>query len=128
MAKRITLDQNGRKKLNKAFPHLSRISLWNALTWKNNSEVSRKVRYVAVKQCGGVIVDGGCSWEWETTHEEVEKTMTQTLGPRIKLVLYKETGVSVLLIDGVEKRRYKGLGIPEWEALQAEVEQIALDL
>ncbi len=128
MSKRISLDQTGRNKLNKAFPHLSRVSIWNALTWKTDSEISRKVRYVAVKQCGGVIVDGGMSLEWETSHEEVEKTMTQTLGTRFKLVLYKETGVSVLLVDGVEKRRDQGLTIPEWEALQAEVEQMALTM
>lgn len=128
MTKRISLDQKGRNKLNKAFPHLSRVSIWNALTWKNDSDISRKIRYVAIKQCGGTIVDGGVTLEWETVHEEKPHRMIQTLGERFKLVYDLETGVSVLLVDGVEKRRDKGLGIPEWEALQAEVEQMALTM
>lgn len=128
MTKRISLDQRGRDKLNKIFPHLSRVSIWNALTWKTDSEISRKVRYVAVKQCGGVIVDGGVSLKWETRHEESPHRMIQTLGGRFKLVYDLETGVSVLLVDGIEKRRDKGLSIPEWEALQSEVEQMALTL
>ena len=119
MSKRISLDQRGRDKLNKIFPHLSRVSIWNALTWKTDSDISRKIRYVAVKQCGGVIVDGGVSLE-------CEKTMTQTLGPRFKIVFHKKTDVTVLYVDGVEKRRDKGLTVPEYEALQAEVEQMVL--
>ena len=128
MAKRITLDQRGRDKLNKIFPHLSRVSIWNARTWKTDSDRSRKIRYVAVKQCGGAIVDGGQSLEWETSHEELERTMTQTLGPRFKIVFHKQTDVTVLYVDGVEKRRDKGLTVPEYEALQAEVEQMAMTL
>ena len=126
MTKRITLDQKGRNMLSKAFPNLSRVSIWNALTWKNDSEISRKVRYVAVKQCGGVIVDGGMSLKWDTVHNECEKTMVQTLGPRYKIIHYRETGMTVLFIDGMEKRRDRNLTIPEYEALQSEVEQMAL--
>ena len=126
MEKRIFVDQKGHKQLQAAFPHLSRISIWNALTYKTDSSVARKIRYVAMRQCGGVVRAGECaSWEWETEHIEADKTMVQTFGPHFKLVLYKETGVSVVYIDGIEKRRDKGLGIPEWEALQVEVEQMA---
>lgn len=126
MEKRIFVDQKGHKQLQAAFPHLSRISIWNALTYKTDSSVARKIRYTAIKHCGGVVRAGECaSWEWETEHIEADKTMVQTFGPHFKLVLYKETGVSVVYIDGIEKRRDKGLGIPEWEALQTEVEQMA---
>ena len=129
MEKRIFVDQKGHKQLQAAFPHLSRISIWNALTYKTDSSVARKIRYVALKQCGGVIRAGvGASWDWETEHVEADQTMVQTYGPHFKLVLYKETGVSVVYVDGVEKRRDKGLGIPEWEALQSEVEQMAMTL
>lgn len=126
MTKRISLDQKGRNKLNKAFPHLSRVSIWNALTWKNDSDISRKIRYVAIKQCGGTIVDGGVTLEWETVHNEAEHTMVQTLGERFKIVVHKETGPVVLFVDGVEKRRDENLSIPEYEALQAEVEKMAM--
>ena len=112
MTKRISLDQKGRNKLNKAFPHLSRVSIWNALTWKNDSDISRKIRYVAIKQCGGTIVDGGVTLEWETVHNEAEHTMVQTLGERFKIVVHKETGPVVLFVDGVEKRRDENLSIP----------------
>ena len=128
MTKRISLDQKGRNKLNKVFAHLSRVSIWNALTWKNDSDISRKIRYVAIKQCGGTIVGGGVTLEWETRFEEVPHTMIQTLGNRFKLVLDLNSGVSVLYVDGIEKRRDKDLGIPEWEALQAEVEEMAMTM
>lgn len=128
MTKRISLDQKGRDKLNKIFPHLSRVSIWNALTWKTDSSISRKIRYVAVKQCGGVIIDGGVALGWETEHNEAENTMVQTLGDHFKIVVHKETGPVVLFVDGEEKRRDENLSIPEYEALQAEVEQMAMAL
>ena len=128
MSKRISLDQEGRNKLNKAFAHLSRVSIWNALTWRCDSEVARKIRYVAIKQCGGTIVDGGVTLKWETNFVEVPHTMIQTLGDRFKLVLDLESGLGQLYVDGVEKRRVDDPDVPEWEALQAEVEEMALTM
>lgn len=126
MEKRIFVDQKGHDELKKAFPHLSRISIWNALTYKTDSSIARKIRFTAIKHCGGVVRTGSAaSWNWETIHNEVEKTMVQTYGPHFQLVLYKQTGVVVLYVDDIEERRLKDLTIPEYEDLQAEVEVMA---
>ena len=128
MAKRISLDQNGRNKLNKLFHYVSRVSIWSALNWRNDSELARKIRYVAIKQCGGVIVDGDCEWGWNTEFNTKEKTFTQTFGPRIKVTHDEKTYVTVMYVNGVEVKREKKKTIREYEAFQEEVERMALIL
>lgn len=129
MEKRIFVDNEGFKKLKGAFPETSRISIWNALTYKTHSAIADKIRHVAMTQCGGVMRGGKvATLVWETWHDESGKTMVQTYGKRIKVVYSKETGIVVVYVDGVEKRRDKGLSIPEYEALQNKIEQMALTL
>ena len=83
-------------------------------------------KMTALTQFGGVP-----SWkpeEVETTHEEVEKTMTQRYGERVKLVYNRNDGSTHVLIDGKETRVEHNLDVPSFMALQNEVEIMAMSL
>lgn len=128
MEKRIFLDNDGKKKLCKIFG-VSKMTVWRALTFDQNSELSRKIRYVALAQLGGTASKNieACV-DVETSHEEVENTMTQTFGPRVKLVFYKDTDQVIIFVDGKVDRREECKTIDEFMRLQGEVTMKAMSL
>ena len=80
MRKQILTDNETKTFLMKAFK-CSRQAVWQALNFKRDSDQARRIRQLALKR-GGKLTDGYMP-KCETTHEEVEKTMTQTFGPRV---------------------------------------------
>lgn len=125
MRKQILTDNETKTFLMKAFG-CSRQAVWQALNFKRDSDQARKIRQLALKR-GGKLTDGYMP-KCETTHEEVEKTMTQTFGPRVKLVVDKETGDVSVYVDGQLKDSYKSITVPDLMQLQYEVEQMAAAL
>ena len=125
MRKQILTDNETKTFLMKAFG-CSRQAVWQALNFKRDSDQARKIRQLALKR-GGKLTDGYMP-KCETTHEEVEKTMTQTFGPRVKLVVDKETGNVSVYVDGQLKDSYKNISVPDLMQLQYEVEQMAAAL
>ena len=55
MRKRIVVDPSGYEKLIKKF-NISRQSVWKALTFKTQSDLSEQIRYMATTMLGGVII------------------------------------------------------------------------
>ena len=125
MRKQILTDNETNTFLMKAFK-CSRQAVWQALNFKRDSDQARRIRQLALKR-GGKLTDGYMP-KCETTHEEVEKTMTQTFGPRVKLVVDKETGDVSVYVDGQLKDSYKSITVPDLMQLQYEVEQMAAAL
>lgn len=126
--KRIYLSENGMAKLRQTFK-VSHVTVWKALTYKTESALAEKIRYVALTQLGGTASkELEASVECETSHEEVEKTMTQTFGPRVKLVFFKEGNVVRMYVDGKEEKKAFCKDIPSFMAFQQEVELKALTL
>lgn len=125
MRKQILTDNETKTFLMKAFK-CSRQAVWQALNFKRDSDQARRIRQLALKR-GGKLTDGYMP-KCETTHEEVEKTMTQTYGPRVKLVVDKETGDVSVYVDGQLKDSYKSITVPDLMQLQYEVEQMAAAL
>ena len=123
--KRIYVAPENLSKLRKVFG-ISNVSLWQALTYNTNSALAEKIRFTALKHYGGVSTP----WtpECETTHEEVERTMTQTWGDRVKLVTYKDTGDVVVYIDGRKDKEVKNISYHDFLELQQEVELKAMTL
>lgn len=125
MEKQIYLSNAGKEHLRKVFK-CTKVMVWYALTFKRDSDLARKIRYVALTQLGGVA-----NWkpeEVETTHEETARTMTLHFGKRVQLVYDRKDGSSHVLVDGKEERCEQGLDIPEFMALSDEVEQMAMSL
>lgn len=125
MRKQILTDNETKTFLMKAFK-CSRQAVWQALNFKRDSDQARRIRQLALKR-GGKLTDGYMP-KCETTHEEVEKTMTQTFGPRVKLVVDKETGDVSVYVDGQLKDSFKSITVPDLMQLQYEVEQMAAAL
>lgn len=124
MSKKIYVTDEAKNKLADVF-HVSRVMVWKALAFESHSLLARKIRHVALSQYHGVP-----NWkpaEMETIHDT--KTMTQTFGDRVKLVLDKGTGlISVLVDDEVERKDQVCSSIPEFMELQSEVSRMALSL
>lgn len=125
MEKQIFTDEEGRKFLMKAF-NCSRMQVWKALHFQGNSNMQVRIRTLALKR-GGVLI-GGTIPECETTYQEVEKSMTQTWGERVKIVYNQKNGEAKVYVDGDIKRVVYTESIPEYMKLQMEVEQMALTL
>lgn len=125
MGKKIFVEEEAKAHLRRVFK-CTNMTVWNALTFKNDSELARKIRFVALNELGGVP-----NWtpaDIETTHEEVEKTMTQFFGPRVKLVASRTDASVVVYVDGKESRREICDSIPAFMVLQNEVLSMAMSL
>lgn len=125
MEKKIYVSDKAKTQLCKIFS-CSKMMVWLALNFKRESDLARKIRYTALTQFGGVP-----SWkpeEMETTHEEVEKTMTQRYGERVKLVYDRNDGSTSILVDGKVTRKEQDLSIPAFMKLQSEVEIMTMSL
>ena len=126
--KRIYLSESGMAKLRHTFG-VSQVTVWKALTYKTESALAEKIRYVALTQLGGTASkDIQKSVECETTHEEVARTMTQTFGPRVKLVYFKEGNVARMYVDGKETEKAYCKDIASFIAFQKHVELKAMTL
>ena len=125
MRKQILTDNETKAFLMKAFG-CSRQAVWQALNFKRDSDQARKIRQLALKR-GGKLTDSYVP-KCETTHEEVEKTTTQTFGPRVKLVAYRGTGNVSVFVDGRLKESYEDMDLCDLMQLQYETEQMAAAL
>lgn len=125
MKKKIFVEEAAKAHLRRVFK-CTNVMVWKALAFKSESELARKIRYVALKEMGGVP-----NWkpaDVETTHEESEHTMTQTFGERVKLVVSRKDASVVVYVDGKESRREICETIPAFMALQDEVQCMAMSL
>lgn len=125
MEKKIYVSKRDAAHLRKVFG-CSKVMVWKALNFKSDSDLAQKIRYTALMQLNGTP-----NWKLEgveTTHEEIEQTMTQTFGERVKLVFDRKDGSTHVLIDGKEARVEHNLDVPGFMVLQNEVEMMAMSL
>lgn len=125
MDKKIYVSKRDAAHLRKVFG-CSKVMVWKALNFKSDSDLAQKIRYTALMQLNGTP-----NWKQEgveTTHEEIEQTMTQTFGERVKLVFDRKDGSTHVLIDGKEARVEHDLDVPGFMVLQNEVEMMAMSL
>ena len=125
MRKQILTDNETKAFLMKTFG-CTRQAVWQALNFKRDSDQARKIRRLALQR-GGKLTDGYMP-SCETTHEEAERTMTNTFGPRVKLVAYRDTGNVSVFVDGQLKETFEKMDICDLMQLQYETEQMAAAL
>ena len=125
MKKQIVVSRETRERLRKAFG-VTRVMVWKALNYESDTEQARKIRHTALKEMDGEVV-GGIT-DWDTTFQEVENTMTQTFGDRVKIIVYRDTNRTTVLVDGKVKQEKDGLSVTEFMKLQQEVLRIANEL
>lgn len=124
MKRQIVIDSDARKKLQDVFG-VTRVTVWKALNYESDNELARRIRFVAVKEMGGVEIHGALPG-FDTSHDS--ETMVQTFGPRVKIVVYKKTNRVEVLVDGEVKQEEHGLSISEFMGLQGEVLKMAQSL
>lgn len=125
MSRQILTDKETKHFLMKAFK-CSQQAVWLALTFKRDSEMSRRIRALALKR-GGKIVDGYVP-ECETTYDHHANVMTQAFGPRVKIEYDRATGETKVFVDGQCKESHTGLDVPDFMQLQGEVQLMAAAL
>ncbi len=125
MKKQILTDREEKSYLRKLFG-CTNVMIWKALTFESDSDLARKIRKAAMIR-GGQL-SGATIPECETTHQTSEKTMTQTFGNRVKIVVNMNDGSVIVFVDGKEERRAHHLSIPDFMNLQREVSLIAATL
>lgn len=125
MERRIIIDSESREKIQKIFG-VSNVTVWKALSYKNDNELSRKIRHVALKELGGVEINGALP-EMETYHH-ADGTMVQTFGNRVKIYLYEDMNRVAVLVDGEVRRTEDNLSISEFMGLQGEAYKLAKQL
>ena len=106
MDKKIYVSKRDAAHLRKVFD-CSKVMVWKALNFKSDSDLAQKIRYTALMQLNGIP-----NWKqerMETTHEEAERTTTQTFGERVKLVFDRKDGTTSVFVDGVETRKEQNL-------------------
>ena len=123
MEKQIVVNDECRQFLMKAFG-CSRVTVWKSLTFKSDSDKSRKIRHLALQR-GGELVGVP---EAETTYEEVEGTMTQRFGRRVKLVYTRATNMYAGYVDDAMDRTGAAGDIVSFMKIQQEVELLAASL
>ena len=123
MDKQIVVNNEGRQFLMKAFG-CTRVMVWKALTFKADSDMARKIRHLALQR-GGELVGVP---EVETTYEEVEGTMTQRFGSRVKLVYTRATNMYAVYVDDIVERTGEAGDIVSFMKVQQEVELLAASL
>lgn len=123
MDKQIVVNNEGRQFLMKAFG-CTRAMVWKALTFKSDSDMARKIRHLALQR-GGELVGVP---EGETTYEEVEGTMTQRFGGRVKLVYTMATNMYAVYVDDIVERTGDAGDVINFMKVQQEVELLAASL
>lgn len=125
MKKQILTNREEKSYLRKLFG-CTNVMIWKALTFESDSDLARKIRKTALIR-GGQL-SGAKIPEYETTHQTSEKTMTQTFGSRVKIVVNMNNGLVIVFVDDKEERRAQHLSIPDFVNLQREVSLMAATL
>ena len=93
MEKEIFLSRENTAKVMRAF-NTTRKTVWEALNFKSDSVLARKIRFTALKEYGGVA-----SWKpmlMETEFDTSDNIMRQDFGNGVVLVVSLTTGEAML--------------------------------
>lgn len=129
MKRQIVIDSEGKQRLQKRFK-VSRMTVWRALTFENNSDLARKIRFTATSQMGGQEVGNmkdaqeGMTTEYDTARD----LMIQKFGNRVMIIANIKTGDTRLTVDGEDNRVTTCTGIADIMNLQMEAQKIANEL
>lgn len=121
----IKVSDEAKTKLARLF-QVEEKTVYLALTYRRNSDKARKIRYIAVRDCGGVPM---CHCpECETLHEIKEgdrQLMVQNFDNGIKLEIDKQTGAAVVYNrKGAVVCRRQIVKFPELTELQLYAESL----
>ncbi len=112
MGKKIFLDPSKKHEL-AASLGCTEMSVRNALNFVRNTELARKIRFVALKQYGGVP-----SWRVDMDTVHTSREMIQSFGDDVRLILEKRSGRVRLEESGKVLSESSSPSIEEYVRLQ----------
>lgn len=130
--KYINVSNESKKKLMRIFG-VSVVAVWKALNFKSDSDLSRKIRNVALQQMGGRVIrelditegwSPNCETEFHHTDGKVERVIS-TFSNNVQVVLdcYKDS--ATITMNGAEVRRYWNVGSIGWGNVLYTAEQLS---
>lgn len=120
----IKVSNEARAKLARVF-HVEEKTVYLALTYRRDSDKARKIRYMAVKEYGGVpmVHCPACETLHETT-EEGREVMRQEWPNGAVLVWYKGTPEVIVRHKGREILHEDCAGMPRFSEIQLYAESL----
>lgn len=117
--KQYDVTRQVREELAKAF-NASNVSVWRALSFRDNSEKSKKIRCLA-GQKGGVVMH--ITPEIETIHD-CDGYMRQYFPGSVLIEVNKKNGNCALLVSGTTVETWENITIMQLEKIQAKAAQM----
>ena len=117
--RRLDVTKEVRENLAKVFNTTS-VSVWRALTFRDNSENSRKMRCYAVENGGTVMNE---TPEIETIHD-CDGYMRQYFPGGVLIEVNKNNGNCYLLVSGTTVESWKNINIMQLEQIQTKAAQM----
>lgn len=124
---------NDEKKMLERIFDVTRQTVYNALYYKSDSEISRKIRNVALTQYGGRIIrvmdvtnwQPNCETRFEHDQEGVKRVIS-TFSNDVRLVLDCHNDTAVITKGEKEIRRYWNVTSVGWGNVLLAAEQMAV--
>jgi hypothetical protein len=130
--KYISVSNENKKKLARIFD-VSRVAVWKALNFRSDSELSQKIRNVAMREMNGRVIRELDITGWqpncqtEFVHEGGEvKTIISTFSNDVRVVLDCYSNSATITMNGEEVRRYWNAGGPGWGNILYAAEQLSI--
>lgn len=130
--KYILVTNEDKKMLERIFD-VTRQTVYNALYYKNDSDVSKKIRNVALTQCGGRLIHVMDVTNWqpncETRYEHDEggvKAVISTFSNDVQVILDCHTDTAVVTKSGEEVKRFWNVRTAGWGNILFMAEQISI--
>lgn len=115
MAKRITLKAEDRKFVLSAMK-VSSVALWKALTYRSDSDLSKRLRQLAMEH-GGVVVDEIQEKDPTTLHDS-DGWMRQYYANGASVEMCKKDGHAEVWMRGQMVARYENVKVSEIDCIQ----------
>lgn len=130
--KYISVTNENKKKLARIFD-VTKVAVWKALNFRSDSELSQKIRNVAMREMNGRVIRELDITEWqpncqtEFIHEDgVVKTIISTFSNDVQVVLDCYKDMATITMNGEEVRRYWNVGGPGWGNVLYAAEQLSI--
>lgn len=117
MKKEILIPSGSLDKIQRIF-NVTRMTIWNALNYKNSSDLSKKIRHVALKQYGGIISTGitpeGFILNVKTEFDHANGVIRQSFNDRLKFIIDKNRNTAAIIVDGKEVAILEDMTLNRW--------------
>ena len=131
--KYISVSNENKKKLARIFD-VTKVAVWKALNFRSDSELSQKIRNVALREMNGRVIrelditegwSPNCETKFQHVDGKVERVVS-TFSNNVQVVLDCYKDMATITMNGEEVRRYWNVGGPGWGNVLYAAEQLSI--